>query len=67
MVHLTVCSCHVTYVFHSESTFYSCMNLKELFAPEKRDIGSLIGLNSIRTLNHLVRKRTLNQLEKLTE
>ena len=25
-----VCSCHVTYVFQSESTLYSCLNVKEL-------------------------------------
>ena len=29
---LTVCSCHVTYMFQSESTLYSCLNVKELFA-----------------------------------
>ena len=26
MVHLTVCSCHVTYMFQSESTLYSCLS-----------------------------------------
>ena len=30
MVHLTVCSYHVTYAFHSKSTLYSCLNVKEL-------------------------------------
>ena len=30
--HLTVCSCHVTYAFQSESTLYSCLNVKELLA-----------------------------------
>ena len=25
---LTVCSCHVTYAFQSESTLYSCLNVK---------------------------------------
>ena len=29
---LTVCSCHVTYAFESESTLYSCLNVKELLA-----------------------------------
>ena len=29
---LTVCSYHVTYVFQSESTLYSCLNVKELLA-----------------------------------
>ena len=28
----TVCSCHVTYAFESESTLYSCLNVKELLA-----------------------------------
>ena len=36
-VHLTVCSCHVTYVFQSESTRYSCLNLKELLARSRRE------------------------------
>ena len=27
---LTVCSCHVTYAFQSESSLYSCLNVKEL-------------------------------------
>ena len=27
---LTVCSCHATYLFQSESTLYSCLNVKEL-------------------------------------
>ena len=29
---MTVCSCHVTYAFESESTLYSCLNVKELLA-----------------------------------
>ena len=28
-VHFTVCSCHVTYVFQSESRLYSCLNVKK--------------------------------------
>ena len=31
----TVCSYHVTYAFQSESTLYSCLNVKELFARTK--------------------------------
>ena len=27
-VHLSVCSYHVTYVFQSECTLYSCLNLR---------------------------------------
>ena len=35
---LTVCSCHVTYTFESESTLYSCLNVKELLARSRREI-----------------------------
>ena len=33
-----VCSCHVTYTFQSESTLYSCLNVKELLARSRREI-----------------------------
>ena len=33
-----VCSCHVTYTFQSESTLYSCLNVKELLARNRREI-----------------------------
>ena len=36
--HLTVCSCHVTYAFQSESTLYSCLNVKELLARSRHKI-----------------------------
>ena len=62
---LTVCSYHVTYSFQSESTLYSCLNVKELLAQNRRDIWSLNDSNGTRTHNHLVRKRTLNHLAKL--
>ena len=35
---LTVCSCHVTYAFESESTLYSCLNVKEFLARSRREI-----------------------------
>ena len=35
---LFVCSCHVTYAFESESTLYSFLNVKELFARSRREI-----------------------------
>ena len=35
---MSVCSCHVTYAFESESTFYSCLNVKELLARSRREI-----------------------------
>ena len=64
-VHLTVCSYHVTYSFHSESTFYSCLNVKELLARSRREIWSLSDSNWTRTHNHLVHKPTLDHLAKL--
>ena len=38
---LTVCFYHVTYAFQSESTLYSCLNVKELLAQNRRNIWSL--------------------------
>ena len=35
---IIVCSCHVTYSFQSESTLYSCLNVKELLARCRREI-----------------------------
>ena len=66
-VHWTVRYYHVTYAFHSESTLYSCLNVKELIAQNRRNILSLSKSNGIRTHNHLVRKRTLNHLAKLAK
>ena len=63
----SVCSYHVTYAFQSESTLYSCLNVKELLARSRREIWSLSDCNWIRTHNHLVRKGTLNHLAKLTD
>ena len=62
---LTVCSCHVTYTFQSESTLYSCLNFTELLARSRHEIWSLSGCNWTQTQNHLVRKRTPNHLAKL--
>ena len=38
LLNMTVCSCHVTYAFESESTLYSCLNVKELLARSRREI-----------------------------
>ena len=62
---MTACYYHVTYLFKSESTPYCCLNMKELFARNRRHISSLSDCNGIRTYNHLVRKRTVNHLTKL--
>ena len=61
---LTVCPCHVTYKFQSESTLYSCLNVKELLSRSKRKSWSLSDCNWTRTHNHLFHKRTLNHLAK---
>ena len=59
-------SCHVR--LQSESALYRCLNVKELLAWSRREIWSLIwsNCNWTRTQAHLVRKRTLNYLAKLT-
>ena len=61
-IYRIICSCHVRYVFQSESTLYSCLNVRELLARSRREIWSLIDCNWTRTHNHLVHKRTLNHL-----
>ena len=45
-VHLSVCSYHVIYDFQSESTFYLCLNIKEILAQDRCDIWSLSHINS---------------------
>ena len=50
----TICYYHVTYLFRSESTRYSWINVKELLARNRYDIWSLSDSNGIRTHNHLV-------------
>ena len=52
--HLTVCYYDVTYVFQSESTLYSWLNIKDLLARNRHDIWSLSDSNEIRTYNHWV-------------
>ena len=65
LVILIVCSYHVTYVFQSGFTLYSCVDVKELFARNRCEIWSLSDCNWSRICNHLVCKRTLNHLAKL--
>ena len=54
------CSYRVTYLFQSEFTLYSCLNVKELLARSRRKIWNLSDCNWTRTYNHLVHNRTLN-------
>ena len=59
------CYYHVTYVFQSESTLYSFLNVKEFLARNKGNICSLCDSNGIRVQNFLVSKRTFNHLAEL--
>ena len=63
-IFMNVCSCHVTYTFQSESTLYTCLNVKELLAQSRREIWSLSDCNWTRTQNHLIRKQTFNHWAK---
>ena len=45
MLWLIVCSYHVTHLFQSESTLYSCLNVKELLARSRRHIWRLSDCN----------------------
>ena len=53
---------NVTYAFQSDSTLYSCLNVKELLARSRREIWNVSDCNWTRIHSHLVRKRTLNHL-----
>ena len=66
-MHFIACFYHVMSTFQSESTFYSCLNVKELLALNRWHICRLSDCNENRTHNHLVRVRTLNHLVKLAE
>ena len=65
MVYFTLCFYHVMYALKSESTLYSCVNVKELLAWNRCNIWSLSDSNGIRTHKHLVHKQTLNHIAKL--
>ena len=58
MIYLTVRFYQATYAFQSESKLYSCLNIKDLLAWNRRDIWNLSDCNGTLTHNHLVCKRT---------
>ena len=62
VLHLAICSYHVTYTFQSTSTLYTFLNVKELSARRKLDIWNLSDCSGTRINNHLVHKRTRNHL-----
>ena len=51
----------------SESTLYSCLNVKEILVRSRREIWSLGDCNWAGKKPHLVNKRTLNHLVKLAK
>ena len=58
-----VSSYHVTYAFQSESTLYSCLNVKELLAWNRSKIWSLNDCNWTQTHNHLVRNKLKSKFQ----
>ena len=46
---LTVCTYHVTYAFQSESTLYSCLNVKELLARSRCDVKCTVQISTHNT------------------
>ena len=58
---LTVCSYHVTYAFQSESTLYSCLNVKELLARNRREITLKRVRDMIRTYSQMHRTDKYSQ------
>ena len=65
LIIMTVYSYHVTYTFQSESTLYSCLNVKELLGRSRREIWRLKDCNGTRTHNHLVSKLTLKPFSQI--
>ena len=57
----------MTFVFQSDPTLYSCLNVKEPPAQNKCGNWKLSDTNGIWTQNHLVCKQTLRHLLKLAK
>ena len=64
---MTAFSYHVTCAFQSESTLYSDLNIKKIFAQKRCNIWSLSDCNGTRTHKYLVRKWTLKHLVRLAK
>ena len=56
---MTVCSYHVTYAIQSESTLYSCLNVKQLLARSRREINGC--------KKEVIKKKTETQVESRVE
>ena len=66
-VHLTVCSCHVTYAIQSESRIYFCLNVYEILAWNMHHMWSSSDSNETQNRHKLARNRKLNHLAKLVK
>ena len=55
------------YTFQNQPTLYSCLNVKEPLAQNRRDILNLSDCYWTQTQNHLFFKQTLNFLAKLAK
>ena len=66
-IDLTVCSYSVKYAFQGEYTLYISLNGKELLPRNRHNIWSSSDCKGTRNHNHLVHKRILNHLAKLTK
>ena len=50
---MTVCYYHIEYAFQSESTLYSCLNVKELLAQKSLSGSNRIRIQLVVSLNHV--------------
>ena len=66
-IYLVVCSYRSKNAIQSESTLYSCLNVRDHLAQNRRYIRSLSDYNQNWTHNHLARKQTLNHLTTLAK
>ena len=62
---MSVCSYQVKYAYKRQSTLFSCMNVKEPLAQNRRNIWGLSDSNRTQAHNHIVHKRTLNHFANL--
>ena len=66
-VSFAVYSCLVPCAFQSDTTVYSCLNVKDTLAWSRPKIWNLSDCNWTLAQNHLVRKQTFNYLAKLAK
>ena len=64
-IQLTACFYHVMYAFQTESTLYSCLNVKEILTSKAAPNLTLKLLQLNSNYNQVVPKGLLNNLAKL--